>query len=43
MRREGSLYMWGKNKVGELGLEGMSVFAQVRVWYEVKKKKKKRV
>jgi hypothetical protein len=21
--------MWGKNKVGELGLEGMSVFAQV--------------
>ena len=26
--KEGNLYMWGKNKVGELGLEGMSVFAQ---------------
>jgi len=25
---QGNLYMWGKNKVGELGLEGMSVFAQ---------------
>ena len=26
---EGSLYMWGKNKVGELGLEGMTLFGQV--------------